>query len=1345
MLASSTATAQQGTERIIHWYDGDKGENDASDRIGGDAPEHTRTYQRSEVPPVSPRSEQVAPDRRKAGVDPVTKSSVPSIGDPLPAKPEPPVTKLPAEPFEGAFIDGSRNGIPFYKEIIPLQQGTMAFSAFILDAEYVRCTPEEIGKWGSDERIGQEPEVFTHVGMYRKQPQGMISIYPFRRNSTNGQLEKLVKFRLELAQTKGSGAGMPKSYPAQSKLASGDWFRFTVTKDGLHRITHSFLQELGVDMQGLQSDQINIYGNHFGQLPYQNNIDRPTDLVLNAIQVNDGGDGNFGPGDEILFFASNAHRWDLVDGRFVHTKHAYSDSASYFIGIGIDPPKRVSAASLTTADPTRTVTRFNDRQFIEKDVINLMKSGRTWFGDIFDLVTTYNYNFEVPYLVPDEELTLEFTGTSRTLGISNSSTFNVSSGGSFNTSFSITGVSGSYTNAQSKPFDQSFNFNAAGNNLPVTVTFVKHDPITSVGWMDYLRLNCRRDLRMFGDQLIFRDLESVGAGEVSEFSIDLAQNVDQIWEITDPTDVRRVEFTAEGGQKKFRVSTDSLRQFIAFRNAGYLTPVKVGRVPNQNLHSTPLGMDLVMVVPVEFTSAAQRLAERRMSEGLSVIMVTPQQIYNEFSSGSRDATAIKRYMRMLYEKAGEDPELLPDHLLLFGDGSYNNWNWSPGNQGYIPSYQTKESIVPRDCYTSDDYFGLLDDNEGEWTGDLVDIGIGRLPVNSLTMANEVVSKILNHDRLQMLTATGDVCSTTGDGGLVDWRTQVLFTSDDQQGDGLENIIHMNQSDILARRVEQEHPHLNVNKIYLDAYQQISTPGGQRYPQAATELSERVQKGSLLVNYIGHGGEVGWAHERLLDNNTILGWTNSDRLPIFMTATCEFSRWDDPARTSAGEYVLINPSGGAVALMSTTRLAYSGENFALGQKFFDHVFDQDPISGLPLTLGDIYRETKRDIATASPDVSNHRNFSLLGDPSQRLAMPRQTVKITAITDTLGSPIDTLKALSTVRITGFIDDGNGQPMADFNGQVIPMVYDKEQTVVTLQNDNAPSPFVFKIRKNIIYRGKASVTNGQFSFTFVVPKDINYQFGAGRVACYAESWTTNAAGFNNDVIVGGAATDVAMDEIGPKIELFLNDENFVRGGITDESPLLVAKIFDDNGVNTVGTSIGHDLLATLDENTEQPIVLNDLYEADLDTYKSGTVRYRLSGLAEGEHKLHLKAWDVFNNSAESTTEFVVAPSAELALAHVLNYPNPFTTFTQFFFEHNRPCTTLDVQVQVFTVSGRLVKTIGSQLACNGYRSDPLPWDGRDDHGDKLGRGVYVYRLNVSTPEGEKAEKFEKLVILR
>lgn len=1250
--------------------------------------------------------------------------------------------------FPEALVDPERGDLPLYHEVLPLQGQVRAVSAHLSNARYVALTDAERKAWPALDEAGQQPMLITHLGWHRKQPQAVVTIEPFRRDPATGQVEKLVEFDMELVTTRGgiAGQGRPKSYPAHSKFQTNEWFRVTVPKDGVYRITYDFLRDLGVNVTGLASDRLNLYGNHAGMLPFKNAVERPTDLLVNAIEVVDGGDGDFGPGDYLLFYATGAQRWDRNDTLFYHTKNVYSDSASYFIGLDVEPPVRIQPVALSQDAPTHTVTRFNHRDVIDRDLVNLIKSGRTWYGEVYDLTTTYSYNFETPYLVAGAPVVLEFSGAARTLNsgvVTNYSSFSVTSGGAFSTSFTVQGVGSSGTGPVGRNFNQQFTWAASGNNVPVTVTFNKYDPLTSVGWMNYLRLNCLRELRMSGDQMAFRSFESAGPGAVSEFVLDQSTGVQRIWDITDPTQAGRVDFTLSGNQRIFKLSTDTLRQFIAFKDQNYLTPTRIGRVNNQDLHGTALPTDLIIVCPPDFNSSAQRLAQARANEGLSVLITTPQQVFNEFSCGARDATAIKRYMRMLYDKA-DTPEEMPRYLLLFGDGSYNNISLAYSNQNWIPTYQTADAIDYGRSYTSDDYFGLLDPLEGDSTADLVDIGVGRIIAHSQEQAREIVDKILAYDQKLLLSTTVGSCTTTGDGGIADWRTHVLFVSDDQEGDGFEGIIHMDQSDFLARRVETEHAYLNTEKIYMDAYQQVTTPGGERYPQAVADLRDKVQKGMLLVNYVGHGGEVGWAHERLLDNTTISGWTNKDRMPLFMTATCEFSRWDDPGRTSAGELVLLNPNGGGVGLFSTTRLAYSSQNFALAQDFFDYVFEDVDELGRDHRLGDVYRRTKRAIAASQGTLRNHRNFSLLGDPSMRLALPKHTLRITSYTDTLGNPVDTLKALSVVRISGFIDDGSGNPMTDFNGVVIPLVYDKEQTQYTLANDGG-SPFAFGLRKNIIYRGKASVTAGQFSFTFVVPKDINYQVGNGRVACYAESMITNARGYDNDPLVGGTASDVATDEQGPSIELYLNDERFVRGGITNEAPLLFAKLFDENGINTVGSSIGHDLLATLDENTEQAVVLNDLYEADLDTYKSGQVRYRFNDLAEGHHALRLKAWDAFNNSAETTTEFVVAPSAELALDHVLNYPNPFTTFTQFYFEHNRPCTTLDVQLQVFTVAGRLVKTIGQQVLCDGFRGEPLAWDGRDDFGDKLGRGVYVYRLLVATPDGEKAEKFEKLVILR
>ena len=1253
--------------------------------------------------------------------------------------------------FSGAQLDADRGFLPYFHEVYDLPSGTTAFSFQLRELVFEPVPQADLNRLGELSGIGEQPLVMDRIAYQRKMPIAQITIYPYRRINGTGPLERLKSFVVELTPNRsGAGPRNNRSYPDHSKFMTGDWFRLTVTQDGVHALTYEQLLAAGVPVAGLASDLLNIYGNHAGQLPFENSGFGDTDLKLNSVLVEDGGDGQFGPGDRILFYASSAQRWDLhANGqRFIHTKHAFTDSASYFLGIGVDPPQRIGDVSLSADPATDQTTAFDDRQFFERDLVNLIRSGRTWFGEHYDVVDFYNWVFAVPYLRPQDTITLVVDGMARTLeqvGESLTSGFDLTAGG-FSTSWVEEGFPENYAGNFAVPFQEIFQFTHDQGTLPVTITFDPHDPITSQAWMNYLEMNCRRDLKFVGDQLHFRDLRSVQPGAISEFTVDLAQNVFRIWEITDPIVVGNVPFTDAGAQKSFRLSTDVLRHFVAFKNSGFLSPVITGRVDNQDLHATALPTDLVIVCPKPFLSDIAPLVDRRVSDGLTVAVVTPEQVFNEFSSGQRDATAIKRYMKLLYDKAGSDPALMPRYLLLFGDGSYNNWILADNNQNLIPTYQTKDSWNTSKSYCSDDYFGLLDDTEGEYTGDPVDIGIGRIPASNRTMARQMVDKILAYDRLTLNSASGNVCASTSDGGSNDWRNWVLFVSDDQEGPDIEGPVHMQNSDALATRVETEYPDFNVTKIYMDAYQQTTTPGGERYYEAEAALRDRVQKGLILMNYVGHGGEVGWAHERLLDNTTILGWTNKDRLPLWMTATCEFSRWDDPGRTSAGEYVLLNPDGGGIGLMTTTRLAYSAQNQAISQDFYDFVFLDEDEEGRTARLGDIYRRTKRAITTAQPLQTNHRNFSLLGDPSIRLAMPEVQVLTTAITDTLGNALDTLKALTTVRISGIVADDNGTQLTDFNGIVIPTVFDKSSSVQTLANDaQGTNPYPFLLRRNIIYRGKATVTNGAFNFTFVVPKDIAYQFGPGRLSYYVESTTTNGHGHNNEKIIGGTDNTAVLDDHGPRIDLFMNDERFVAGGTVNDDPMLLAKLFDDNGINTLGNSIGHDLLAILDENTEQAVVLNDLYEADLDTYKSGRVLYRYSDLTEGSHTLRVKAWDVHNNSADAYTEFVVAPSEELALAHVLNYPNPFTTKTDFYFEHNRPCSSLHAQVQVFTVSGRLVKTLDRQLQCEGTRSEPLPWDGLDDSGDKLGRGVYVYRLNITTPEGEMADKFEKLVILR
>ncbi|HEX2618468.1 MAG TPA: C25 family cysteine peptidase, partial [Flavobacteriales bacterium] len=667
---------------------------------------------------------------------------------------------------DGWMRDGERNDLPFIHETKALVAGTTSFSAYLTETRYVALTSAEQALLPGLGEVPADVEVHTSLGFQRKMPLASVDIYPYRRNAGTGQVERLSAYTLEVVEVHGGANGHAKSatYPSHSKLANGEWYRFTVAQDGVYKLSYAFLEQLGVNVSGLTSDRINIYGNHEGQLPYKNSPFHPTDLELNAIEVVDGNDGQFGPDDYVLFYASDAQRWDLnaAKTRYVHTKNVYTDSASYFVGIDAgDLPKRIADRAQTSDPATDQVTSFNDRQVIDRDYVNMLKSGRTFFAETFDLVTNYSYSFQVPFLHAGDSLFL--TTEVMAHSIDASSSFRVEAAG-VSTTFTVPSVGDEVEDPYGALRNVTLGLPSATDPVVAGVTFIKHDPITSLGYMNFLELNARRDLKMVGTQLLFRDLKSAGAGRVGAFTLDLAADVQQIWEVTDPTDVGRIAFVANGTQKTFRLATDSVREFIAFKSTGLLEPTAIGPVENQDLHATALPADLVIVTAPQFMSDAQRLGTRRAAEGLSVVIVTPQQVFNEFSSGQRDATAIKRYMKMLYDRAGADPALMPRYLLLFGDGSYNNILLTASNQNFIPTYQTAEALAPLGCYTSDDYFGLLDDNEGEASNEPVDIGIGRFPVSDATQAARVVDKLLNYDRLTLNSTTASTCTAGNDGG-----------------------------------------------------------------------------------------------------------------------------------------------------------------------------------------------------------------------------------------------------------------------------------------------------------------------------------------------------------------------------------------------------------------------------------------------------------------------------------------------------------------------------------------------------------------------------------------------------
>ncbi len=1238
--------------------------------------------------------------------------------------------------FEGAQYDGSRNSMPYFTGLYTYQYQGFEPVVTLKNPVYEAFTSSAVN---NDSPISGDINIKASVVTEKKVKLLGISLLPIRKNPASNQLERLVSFELDIkpgAVLKTTGSKQ-SAFAPNSVLASGSWYKIAVSNTGVHKITADFLRQIGFDPASVNPNQFRLFGNGGGLMPFLNSVFRHDDLAENAIYVYDGGTPNvFDNSDYVLFYGEAPVSWsyDAADGRFHHTSHLYSDYTYYFITPQLNSsssPKRIQSQPSSTLTANYTSNTFDDYKVHEVDKTNFIKSGRQWYGEVFDTELTQNFTFSFPNIDLTTPAYVKSNLIARSFSPSN---FRMTYGNQLVFQQNVTAVGTSYTDDYAKENISNTTFTPVGNDITLTLTYYPTTS-TSVGYLNYIEVNARRNLTMSGTQMGFRDKLSVAPGNVTQFNFSAGSNV-QVWDVTDPVNVYKQEY---GSGTSFTLPTDELREFIAFDGAGFFFPAPAGSIANQNLHASAQ-MDMVILSHPNFISEANRLADfHRNNSNLDVIVVTPDQVYNEFSSGAKDIIGVRDFLKMFYDRA-TTPEELPKYLLLFGDGSYDNKGVSSSNTNFILTYQSLNSISLVGSYVSDDFYGFLDDNEGDWddggAADLLDIGIGRFPVKTLSEATAVVNKTIDYATPGTFS-DATLCADGNTSSLGDWRNTICFVADDEDG-----ALHLDQSNNLANFLSSTQPVYNLDKIYIDAYSQVSTPGGQRYPTVNEAITRRVEKGALIVNYTGHGGETGWTGERILDNAMVQSWNNVRKLPLFITATCEFSRYDDPGRTSAGELVLINSEAGGIALMTTTRLVYANQNAVLNNAMVRSLFDPALVNRP--RLGDAYVLTKNDGIVLTGGI-NPRNFSLLGDPAIMLAYPEHQVVTTQIN---GAPIvadaDTLTAFSKVTISGEVQSG-GQKLTSFSGIIYPTVYDKKENVSTLSNDPSSPLRTFTLQKNILYKGKASVTNGEFSFTFIVPKDIAYQIGRGRISYYAHNGDADANGFYDSLMIGGTSTTAITDVEGPSVKLYLNDEKFVFGGTTDENPKIYALIADSNGVNTVGNGIGHDITAQIDGKAEEIYVLNDYYESDLDSYQSGKILYPLSGLPEGRHTLKFKVWDIYNNSSEAYTEFVVAESATLALNHVLNYPNPFTTKTSFFFEHNRPCNSLDVQVQVFTVSGKLIKTINRTIACEGYRVDDLDWDGRDDFGDPIGRGVYVYRLKIRDSDGMTAEKYEKLVVLK
>ena len=1082
-----------------------------------------------------------------------------------------------------------------------------------------------------------------------------------------------------------------------SVLSSGDFYKISVENDGVYQLTYSDFQQLNISTNNLDISSIKLYGNGGGMLPSLNSDFRYSDLQENAIYIYDNNNnGVFNSEDYLLFFGQSSNEWkfDSIQNIFDYSEHLYSDKNYYFVTIDESSPGKRIGEKQNLANFSKTITSFNDFQVHEINSENLIQSGREWYGERFGIIDKYSFEFNFSNLITSHPINIKTSVAARSL---NQSTFNIKANNNFVANVNVAKIVYDYATPYAFTGLNSSQFNSTSDQINIDVEY-NYSENNAIGWLNYLQLNSRRALKITNNNLHFRDIQFLYSDEVGKYIISNATSNTQVWDVSDILNVKKLPTNLVGNEISFLDSLSNLNTYYAF-NSVFQKAELIGKIENQNLHNFGSEIEYVIITHPNFLSAANRLAEFHENEdNLVSRVVTPQQIYNEFSSGMQDASAIRDFLRMLYKR----PNSQLKYGLLFGDGSYDNKDRVPNNTNYIPTFQSVQSTNPTQSYVTDDYYALLDDSDGDFVNDLIDIGVGRLPVKNLSEANDMVNKI------------EDYYSTDA---LGDWRNSVAFVADD--GDQKDGNMFMTQANNHANYIDTNFQNINLNKIFLDSYLQESTPGGPRSPQAQNAINRVVDNGAFLVNYTGHGGPLGWSQERILEVDQIKSWDNKNKLPLFMTATCKFSCFDDPGKVSAGEYLLLNDNGGAIALLTTTRLVYAFPNYNLNTNFIDVLFEK--YNGENPKLGDLYKQTK----VLSGSGANTRNFILLGDPAISLSYPKYNITTSSIPDTI-------KALQEVTISGEVRDDNGNILTNFNGVVFPTVYDKEIISVTLGQESC-SPMPFRNQNNIIYKGTASVTSGQFSFSFVVPKDIENNYARGKISYYAsENSGDDASGSDDSFVIGGTAENIDYDYTGPEISLYINNRNFSTGGLTNNSPVLLADIIDFSGINTVGNGIGHDITAVLDNNFSNPFILNEYYKSNLNSYSEGVVEFPFENLEDGMHTLTLKVWDVFNNSSESSIDFYVSNDEIISVSEFLNYPNPFTNSTEFYFQLNQSDQLIDVNIDIFSMTGQHIDNLKQSFFNNGFRVGPINWNRNNKSGGSVSPGLYIANLSVEMENG-------------
>ena len=1214
--------------------------------------------------------------------------------------------------------------LPRYRCSVPLDED---FSCFIYSAdieypEFVPMKDSEVARYGLDKQndtLPSWPLVSASVGVSAKQ--GVLDVEFIPIVFLDGCYQKITSFKLvttksvdEKSLVRGMQLPATRSlshYAKNSVLATGKWVKIRVPKNGVYKITNSELSRMGFT----DPSKVRLFGCGGHILPETNIASITDDLQEVPLWRNKG---------NLLFYANGTIKWTYKSNVFVHEQNCYSQYSYYFLNQtdGVEP--MAFPVNDTLPSTGVTYTTFSDYALYEKEEYSLCAFGRVLLdGNDYSSGRTKQYKFSLPGAVSVRARVAVSFGSNATSASSvvvnvDEKQIGTLAVGAASSMDKGTIVSGEYmTN------------NAIGENVTVTL---KHNASSNSinGFLDYIRINYTRDLALYGTYTNFRGSAYNGN---ANFKIATDKPGVKVWRVTTPSEITEYPGTYADGYYTVTAPDSYNEELVAVDiNANFPSVEVVGAVPNQNLHS--LGqMDMVIIVPSNglFVAQAERIAQmHRETDSLSVAVVTAQQVYNEFSSGTPDATAYRRFMKMFYDRAATPAEA-PKYLLLMGDAYADNRLITKRNyrqDDLLLCYQSQNSVSTTTSYVLEDYFAFLDDNEGSsHKTDKIDISVGRIPAHTLAELTPVVDKIINYAK-------------NAEAGS--WQNNIVLLADD--GDTDNPNSHMRDAENIASIVNNNFPSFMLRRIYWDDYPVVKLATGNSYPAVTAAIKEQLNDGALIVNYSGHGSPNLLSHEMAWKAANMAECTSS-RLPLWVTASCDISPFD-LGDGSLGEEAILNPGGAAVALFTTTRTVFQGQNLLINKQFMRNVLMRDD-KGRASTLGDAMRKAKVTLISGSSDLSENKlQYVLLGDPALRLKVPEYEVVIDRFADKDADTQSTASAGDKITVEGHIRNIKGEKADDFNGVVSPTMFDYNQKVVT-KNNTGLGAFTYNAHKNKLYSCSDSVVAGSFKLTIPVPMDISYSDETGLLNLYAvtHDGKKSAQGRYDNFIVGGTSPNISDDKKGPEIKMYLNKPSFRDGDEVNAAPCLFVELCDADGINTVGSGIGHDIVAIIDNDVAYTFNLNSSFVSSLGDYTSGRIAFPLASLPAGEHTLLLRAWDLLNNSSAATMNFTVVPDLAPEFVELDVTPNPVhrgETVT-FMLTHDRPQSEITVTIELFDFQGRILWS-NTETSVDAGTVYTYTWDVTASGGQPIPTGVYLYRAKISSAGGSEQTKTRKIVVL-